>query len=156
MIEISHCPVCGAACSEGETCIDHFHMMGYWELEYLLYDVHHLMVACYYMQHPHLYSPEALDGMKKMLVQFVEEGVMPQEMRREISGKVNSSVRKYKIAGTAESFGKYEHPVQWKMTVADVIAAGIDNYYDSVRKWAVSMLESLRESGNIPAKQTRL
>jgi hypothetical protein len=147
--ETSHCPDCGAVVPAGETCIDSFHMMGYWELEYLLYDVHHLMVVCYYLQHPHLYSPEGLESVKTMLVQFVEGDVTPQEMRKRNSKIVDSSVRKYKIAGTPESHGQYAHLVQWTITAADVVAAGMDRYYESVRAWAQSVLQALRDSGNL-------
>jgi hypothetical protein len=35
------------------------------------------------------------------------------------------------------------------MTTADVIAAGMDNYYNSVRAWARSILEALKASENL-------
>lgn len=145
----THCMECGADWSGGQTCTDAFHMMGFWELEYQLYDVHHLMVLCYHLQHPSLYSPDGLEGAKKLLVVFVEEGVSPQAMRKRMSKAADSGRRKYKIKGTPDSFGAYAQPPGWEMVAADVVRAGINNYYASARKWAELTLRTLRESGNL-------
>jgi hypothetical protein len=128
---------------------EHFHTLGYWELDHQLYDVHHLMVLSYHLQHPWLYSPETLEQAKKMLVQFVEEGVTPQTMRQHIRQAVDSGVRKHRVIGTPESHGEYAHPVTWSMTIEDVVNAGIERYYESVQAWAESILSDLRESGNL-------
>lgn len=149
MKNVIQCPECGADCSDGQNCIDHFHLMGIWELDYQLFDVHHLMVLCYYLQHPNLYSPEALSGAMKMLVEFLEEGITPQMMRKSMSKAVDSLNRQYKIKGTAESYGEYKNPIVWQMRAKDVIQLGVDNYYSSVRSWATVTLESLRKSGNL-------
>jgi len=149
MIEMKRCPECGADWSDGQTCTDHFHLMGFWELDYLLYDVHYLMVLCYHLQHPSLYSPQTLEDSKQMLAQFVEQGVTPQQMRKRIAKAVDSGVRTHKIKGTPESHGVYGHPIEWTMRAEDVTNGGMDNYYSNVREWAASMLRSLRESGNM-------
>jgi len=143
------CPECGTDWSGGQTCTDHFHTLLAWEWEYQMPDVHHLLVLCYHLQHPSLYSPDGLRYSQGMLVQFVEEGIHPQQMRQRISGEVDSGNRKFKIKGTPESQGAYAFPVQWTMTAADVVAAGPEQYYDSVRTWADGMLKALRESGNL-------
>jgi hypothetical protein len=145
----ARCPACGADWMDGQTCTDHFHLMSAWELDNQLYDVHHLMVLCYHLQHPGLYSPEGLSEAKMLLVGFLEEGITPQAMRRHIGGMVDSGKRGYRIKGTSGSQGAYERPVRWKMVAADVTRAGIDNYYASVRQWADSVLRSLRESGDL-------
>jgi hypothetical protein len=152
MDRVKHCPECGAEWAEGRTCAGDFHEMGGWELEYMLYDVHHLMVLSYHLQHPSLYSPDGLENAKGLLIQFFEEGVTPQEVRKKNSAALDSGTRKFKIAGTPESYGKYAHPVQWTMTAADVVAGGMDNFYANVEKWADSILKSLRESGNLRSK----
>jgi hypothetical protein len=150
MMDIPNCcPECGADWSDGQTCIDHFHLMGFWELDHRLYDVHHLMVTCYYLQHPSLYSPEGLLHAKHLLVQFVEVGISPQQMRKKIGQAVDSGNRSYKIKATPDSQGVYDHPIQWAMTAADVTAAGMEHYYAQVRAWADSVLKALRESGNL-------
>jgi hypothetical protein len=145
----TRCPACGADWTDGQTCTDHFHLMSAWELDNQLYDVHHLMVLCYHLQHPGLYSPEGLTLAKKLLMEFLEDGIEPQGMRRHIGKTFDSGKRDYRIKGTPDSRGTYEHPVRWEMVAADVTRAGIDHYYASVRRWAESILKSLRETGNL-------
>lgn len=142
----AYCPECGAAWADGQTCTDLFHQMGFWELDYQLYEVHHLMVLCYHLQHPGLYSPEGLAGALKLLIEFVEGGITPQTVRRRETGPLDSGVRNYRIKGTPESHAEYMQPVRWEMTAADVVAGGIDHYYENVQAWAGSVLMALRES----------
>jgi hypothetical protein len=123
--------------------------MGIWELEYLLWDVHHLMVLSYYLQHPSLYSPEGLTHSMGLLVDFLERGLTPQDVRKRDRNVVDSGKRKFKIKGTPASHGAYRYPVHWTMTAADVVAGGMDRYYDNVRAWAQSILEALKTSGNL-------
>lgn len=149
MATLTSCPECGADWSDGQTCTDHFHLMLFWEFDYQLFDVHHLMVVSYNLQHPSIYSPETLRDVKKMLRAFLEEGVTPQTMRQQISRTVDSSTRTHKITGTPEAHGSYEKPVTWEMHAVDVIHAGREHYFASVRQWAESILKSLRESGNM-------
>jgi hypothetical protein len=146
---MNKCPECGADWSGGETCTDQFYTMLAWELDHQLYDVHHLMVIAYNLQHPSVYSPQTLEDVKGMLVAFLEQGVTPQQMRQKIKRLVDSSVRTHKITGTAEAHGEHAQPVTWTMTAFDVTAAGIEQYYASVRAWAWSVLRALRESGNM-------
>ncbi len=61
--ENEKCPDCGALLQPGESCRAYFDQMLYWETEEpSRWAVHHLMVLCYHLQHPHLYSPETLAG----------------------------------------------------------------------------------------------
>jgi hypothetical protein len=143
MDAVKRCPECGADCT------DHFHLMGFWELDNQLLDVHHLMVLCYHLQHPGLYSPEGLRDAKLLLVVFLEEGLTPQQVRKRIGKAVDSGTRPYTIKGTAAAHGTYTHPVHWTMTAADVTAAGLENYVARVRAWADSVLDSLRRSQNL-------
>lgn len=55
------CAACGALHFADATCQDDFYQMLYWESELMaesvdLMETHFLMVACYHLQHPHLYS----------------------------------------------------------------------------------------------------
>jgi hypothetical protein len=145
----STCIVCGARLDDGQLCSDYFDLILFWELDYLLYDVHHLAVLSYYLQHPEKYSPKGLQGAMLQLVDFVEKGVTPQQMRQRIAKSVASDVRTYKIAGTPARYGVYQHPLVWQMRVSDVVLGGIDNYYASVRHWAAGILSTLRQSGNL-------
>lgn len=145
------CPECGADWSGGITCTDHFHQFGFWELADLenLGVVHHLMVLGYNLQHPSLYSPRTLEDAKGMLVDFLERGVTPQQMRGKLRDAVDSGKRTHKITGTPESHGSYAHPVAWTMTAADVVAGGAEHYVENVEAWALSILDALRASGNL-------
>lgn len=150
MNDIQICLECGAVWPAGSTCQEHFHQMLYWEHEYPEYGVvHHLMVLCYYLQHPHLYSPDGLRAALQLLADFVAHGMTPQAIRRRDSEKVSSSRRTFKIKGTAAAHGTYAQPVTWPMTAADVVAAGADHYCESVRHWAQSVYDALEESGNL-------
>ena len=145
------CPDCGADWSSGLTCQDAFYQMGAWELDHQIYAVHHLMVLCYHLQHPGLYSPEGLAFSQDLLVDFVEKGISPAEVRRRDRSRVDSGSRTWKIKGTPASHGAYSRPVRWTMTAGEVVAAGLAAYEDSVRAWASSVLADLRASGNYPA-----
>jgi Family of unknown function (DUF5946) len=143
------CPECGAAWDKEKTCQDHFHQMLFWEAENPNYglEVHHIMVLCYHLQHPSLYSSEGLYGAIHLLTGFLEGGVTTEEARRRHRATLDSGKRTWKIKGTPASHGVYDPPMQWKMTAATVIAGGVDNYCDSVRTWARSVYEELRASG---------
>jgi hypothetical protein len=112
--------------------------------------VHHLMVLCYHLQHPSLLSPDGLQGQMRLLADFLEGGITPQEVRWRDRSALDSGNRKYKIKGTPAAHGSYDHPIEWPMTTPDVINAGVDSYCDSVRSWAQSVLQTLRASGNFP------
>jgi Family of unknown function (DUF5946) len=118
-----------------------------WEAENPDYGiVHHLMVLCYHLQHPSLYSPEGLDEGITLLSDFLERGLTPEQVRKRNRGVLSSSTRTWKITGTPASHGAYEYPITWTMTAANVIEGGMDNYYNSVRTWARSVLEALERA----------
>ncbi len=146
------CPECGADWSNGVTCEDDFHQFGFWELADLehLGSVHHLMVLSYHLQHPSLYSPEALAFAQQQLIDFLEGGVTPQQMRRQMRDQVDSGKRTYKVTGTAGHHGSYDPPVVWTMRAADVVAGGEDRYVENIEAWARSILAALRAVGNLP------
>jgi Family of unknown function (DUF5946) len=142
----NRCPECGANWSSGVTCQDHFYQMGYWEMADIehLGVVHHLMVLSYHLQHPSLYSPDGLTHAKGLLVDFVERGVTPQQVRQRDRAKVDSGKRQFKIAGTPEAHGVSNPPIAWAMTAADVVAGGTEHYVEYVKTWAQSIYVSLK------------
>lgn len=147
----NQCPECGTLWREGEDCDTHFYQMLFWENERPENgEVHHLMVLSFYLQHPSRYSPDGLRHSMGLLVEFVQNGVSPPEMRRRQRDQVDSGNRKWNITGRPGSFGVYQHPVRWRMTAADVVAGGIDNYRENTRRWAQTILEDLRAAHNLP------
>lgn len=142
------CPECGAIWSEDQTCQDFFHQMLFWEAENPVYgaQVHHLMVLCYHLQHPSLYSSEGLDYARQLLVEFLEHGATPEQVRRKHGLDVDSSWRKWKIKGAGDARGTYKHAMCWAMTAADVLAGGVDSYCYNVCHWAKSIQDTLTEN----------
>lgn len=139
------CPECGAQLREGVTCEDYFYQMLFWENEFPENgEVHHLAVLCYHLQHPSRYSPEGLRYALGLLADFVERGRDPQEVRRRSRDSVDSGSRSWKITGRPGAQGAYPRPVRWKMTAADVVAGGAEQYRASVRAWARATLAAAR------------
>ena len=147
------CPECGASLADGQNCTDHFHQMLFWESQYPeIWEVHHLMVLCYHLQHPHLYSPDGLKFSAGLLADFVARGISPQEVRQRDRDKVDSGKRDFKITGRPGAEGRYENKPQWTLTAGDVVAGGIERYNDNVRAWAKSMYDALVAVGFLAAE----
>jgi hypothetical protein len=102
------------------------------------------MVLCYHLQHPSLYSLEALREGIKLLTDFVDKGLTPQQIRERNRLRLSSANRKWKIKGTPESHGSYPHAMNWPMTAADVTAGGKEDYCACVKAWARSICEVLK------------
>ena len=146
------CPECGTLWTESVTCDTYFHQMGVWELENALYEVHHLMVLSFYLQHPSRYSPQGLEGAKRLLADFLVHGITPQQVRQRDRDKVDSGKRKFKITGTPGAPGSYAgrvERVEWTMTAADVVNRGLEHYLESVKAWAQSVYQALESSRNL-------
>jgi hypothetical protein len=101
--------------------------------------VHHLTVAAYQVQHPRTYP---LRGAFEVLRRFVDEGVAPSQMRRDLTaGDVGSDVR---ADGAAVTGALRLSSVRLDDAVA---------YCDDVERYARSVLEAAtrtrrtRESG---------
>jgi hypothetical protein len=144
------CPQCGAPQPAGRTCRDDFDQMLFWENENPANGaVHHLMVLCFHIQHPDLYSPEGLAESKRLLMDFLEGGLTPDQVRRRNRGRLDSGSRSWKIKGKPGSQGAHANPVTWPVKAADVVARGEKEYVRSVEEWAGSVLEALRATGNV-------
>src|SRR5215212_1465647 len=136
METVQTCPECGAGWQDDKTCQDHFHQMLYWEMEdQARWVVHHLMVLCYHVQHPSLYSPDGLNFSIHLLVDFMEGRLTTEQARDQNREALDSGNRKFKIKGTPDSQSSYAYPIRWTMTAADVTSAGADHYVESVRAW---------------------
>ncbi len=144
MTDEERCSECGAAHSSGVTCQADFYQMLYWEAEEPARgEVHHLMVLCYHLQHPSLYSPDGLRHALGLLEDFVARGVSPAEVRQRNRDKVASDQRAWKITARPDAHGAYDQPIAWTMTAADVVAGGADRYCDNVRLWARSIYDAV-------------
>lgn len=152
MEPISVCPHCGDTHAGNTTCQDDFYQMLFWESEDPTRgEVHHLMVLCYHLQHPHMYSPDGLRASLGLLVRFVADGALPQQVRAENRDRVDSGKRTWKVTSRPGQEGAYRNVPAWTMTAADVVAGGADAYCANVRAWAQSMVEALRTAGELEA-----
>lgn len=139
------CPDCGATHLTGGSCQDAFHQMLFWENEEPARGVvHHLMVLCYHLQHPALYSAEGLAAARQLLDDFVASGLDPQQARRKNQARVASDRRDWSISARPGNKVVYERPVQWAMTTADLIAGGAEDYVANVHAWATSVQQDIR------------
>lgn len=144
------CPECGAAWDADMTCETYFHQMLFWEHENPANGVvHHLMVLCYYLQHPTLYSQDGVNVGKGLLTAFIKEGRSPAEMREANRDKVNSKNRDWKITARPDDKGAYANPVIWTLHAADVVRHGEPRYVESVREWAQAAYGDLVATENI-------
>ena len=149
-MEIKICSECEANWQDEISCEEYFHQMLFWENEYPGYgEVHFLMVLCFCLQHPSRFTPEWLEGAKQLLVDFSENKLNPNEIRRRNNHKIDSGKRTWKIKATSSRQAVYVRPIIWTITAQDVTAAGPRKYVESVRLWAASILEDLKISGNL-------
>ncbi|XUX00207.1 MAG: DUF5946 family protein [Dehalogenimonas sp.] len=145
------CGECNAELPDDRTCAAYFHQALSWDFEDPAGagSVHHLTVLCYHVQHPDLYSREGLEYAKGLMVEFLENGITPDTIRHGEAKNVRNSRRKWPITPRGSTSGTYRCPPKWTMTVKDVIAGGLECYPTSVKTWARSVFEALKESGNI-------
>lgn len=140
----TRCSECGAALADDRTCADDFHQLLLWENERPeLGEVHHLMVLCYHLQHPSLYSAEGLAHARRLLAEFVAGGLSPAEARRRQRAAVDSGGRGWSITARAGNHGAYQRPPAWEIRVQDVVAGGPDHYRENVRRWAGAIVRDL-------------
>ena len=76
------CPECGSFLTNDKACRDYFDQMLAWDFQ----DptgagkLHHLTVLCYHLQHPSLYSLEAMKSAKKFLRNIIEKNICAQKL----------------------------------------------------------------------------
>jgi len=146
------CLECGAALVGFANCQDDFHEMLFWENEHPGYgSVHHLLVLCYHLQHPGLYSPDGLAYGLQLLVDFLENDLTPEEARQRGQEQANSNKRSWKVTARAGWHGSYRYPVSWSIRAGDLTRAGPQDYLYNIQSWAESILADLRASGNLPS-----
>jgi Family of unknown function (DUF5946) len=144
------CPECGATHPADQTCNDDFNQLLAWETEDAdKWTVHHLMVLSYHVQHPTMYSQDGLNAAIKLLAEFLETNITPDEIRKRERARLNSNRRRFNITSRSGSYGAYKHPVHWPMTAATVVAGGPDNYVANVQAWATSIYDELKATENL-------
>lgn len=145
------CPECGSLLTDEKTCRDYFNQMLAWDFEDPADTgrLHHLTVLCYCLQHPDLYSSEALKGAKQLLRDIIEKNISAQGLLKKNRKTLAPKGRTWKIKGTLENHGEYRSKIKWSMTASEVCAHGLNRYNELVQKWAESIYEDLKTSGNL-------
>lgn len=147
------CPECGARLEEGQSCRDYFH-----ELLVLESQVegapgglpHFLAVATYNLQHPSMFIPSALSGLRGAVADVLTGRTTLDRIRKEIRRSSNGTVRVVRREGMVlsptEEATLRGWPHTWNMTVRDVCQIQPDQYIGAVRRWAESVIATLDAS----------
>ena len=106
--------------------------------------VHHLTVACYMLQH-NGYSREGWLEVRKMVAQFVEEGVKPAEVRKRNQSRFDSRQREWSIT-KGPKLAEFD-TITWSRTIADVRLDDPQSYCADVECWAESVLADTETLG---------
>ena len=148
---VTRCSFCGAPVPPGETCRERFDATEALELEHpdTYGSVHHLSVAAYMLQH-NVYSREGWLFTRRLLYQFVYEGLTPQQARRQNRRRLDSGQRALSVTWGPKLAGVEE--LTWTRTIADVRTDTAEHYCADVCASAVAVLadteQLVRESGD--------
>ncbi|MGA9190946.1 MAG: DUF5946 family protein [Anaerolineales bacterium] len=139
----SLCPRCGAQLPDTESCQNRFDLTQTKELgapEF--YQVHHLSVPCYMLQH-NTYSAEGWLAVRELLKQFVFQGLSAEEARRQNREMMDTGHRTWSLRKGPKL--QDVDKIRWHLTVADVRQDSAEHYCADVRRWAISVLTDSAE-----------
>lgn len=132
------CPQCGAALNPGETCRERFDAAQLIEVvDPAYYAVHHLSVPCYMLQH-NFYSRRGWLAVRRLLDEFLNQGLTPQAARKRDAAKMDSGKRTWSITKGPKLPGVGD--VRWSFTISNVRTDTAENYCAGVRRWAEAVL----------------
>ncbi len=141
----SSCPLCGALLHDDSTCRSVFEQFLTLEFSDPAYGaVHFLTVSCYMIQHAE-YTPSALAWIEGTLRDYLDKGLTPQQLRRQVARQTDPHNRKWKVN---RSPGDPPQPqVAWSMTIMDVA----DHYHNDpstycqlITQWARLTLRDMQ------------
>ena len=146
---MNKCPRCGATLDPGETCRERFDALQLVELgspDY--YAVHHLSVPTWMLQHNE-YSRRGWLQVRRLLGEFVYEGLTPDVARRRQQDACSGSRKGWSITRGSKLVEVDE--IEWTMTVADLRSGSAEHYVEDVRRWAASVLNDTRHLAEVEA-----
>jgi hypothetical protein len=133
---------------KGVSCLDCFHALLAYENEHppAFGAVHHLTVACFYLQHPTGYAAAALEMWQSLLADALDRGTKPAELLRRASAKFEGATKaRDPRAGIPDGW-----PASWPVTVRDVLvpdaSPGVPEYIDRAMQWARATRATLSET----------
>jgi hypothetical protein len=140
----NRCPACGAEFPSGETCRERFERC--LALDYEHPDsygaVHHLVVACYMLQHNE-YSRRGWLEARDLVTDAIRHGVTPADIRKRNRRSYDSGQRQWKLTQGEKMAGL--DGIVWSRTIADVRLDNPDMYREDVVQWAESVLADTEE-----------
>ncbi len=98
------------------------------------WQVHHLTVLTYSIQHPTFLTKNGRLEMQKMLKRFIVDGLSPQQARQQFRPFVSNQNRTWKI--TTENVDAPSPTTQWHMTIGQIRVDNSEHYCEDIRKWA--------------------
>ena len=141
-----HCPECGAAAINGVTCFEQLGLLLAWEFDDPdLQAEHFVTVAAYNLQHPAQFTDEALEGLRQVFIEHLDNHLPVAEIRRRIGPLAAGPTRVLKDESE-------RRPVlrRWTMTIADVfIPDRAHEAADRVRAWAATIRNELSSQTNL-------
>ena len=138
--DLLHCPECGAATLDGMTCWEQLGLLLAWEYDDPeLQAQHFLTVASYNLQHPAQFVDDALDGLRDLFVEHIDNTLAVEEIRRRV-GRSAEGARRV-LRDPADRKPKLR---AWSMTIGDVYLPGKpEGAAARVRAWAASIRDEL-------------
>ena len=142
------CHECGAAVLDGGSCLDLFHAMLLLESELPGgpgETPHFLAVSCYALQHPEgmKFTAEALAQSRRLVAERLAGVATMDQIRKQVRRAADGPQRVTRRAGDPMARWGVS---QWPLTVADVLAGGVDGYAGRVEEWARSIVQTLDEA----------
>jgi hypothetical protein len=146
------CHECGATILDGGSCRDHFHALLLLESEVPGgpgETPHFLAVSSYVLQHPEgmNFTAEALAHSRRHVAERLAGVATLEQIRRQVRRAADGPQRVTRRAGDAVVRWRVS---VWPLTVADVLAAGVEGYAGRVEQWARSILLTLDETAAAP------
>lgn len=148
------CNECGAPLSKGGACKENFYALLYLESEAAAAAdetlgergqvAHFYAVGAYALQHPEgmSYTPEALAGLRRALADHLAGRASLEAVRRQVRDAAQGPTPVIR----RDPEPPVRWPVEsWPVTVADVLAGGVEGYAERAAEWARAVLQTLDE-----------
>lgn len=139
-IERKVCPECGASEQEGLECWGQLGVLIAWEYDdpELLAE-HFKTVACYNLQHPAMFQDNAIEGLKQVFIDHLDNNLPISEIRKRVGKANEGSNRVLKKEHEREPILR-----NWPMTINKVYIPGLPKgAAQRVRDWAKSIRNEL-------------
>ncbi|MDB4940269.1 MAG: hypothetical protein JWO40_694 [Candidatus Doudnabacteria bacterium] len=138
LITATKCPECGAV--SNLSCWEMLGVICSWEwADRDLQKEHFLIVASYNLQHPAKFVDEAIKGLQIALIDYLDHGISPEEIRRRTSRAYEGNKKVLKNDQNVTLRLR-----NWPVTIDNIYANGdLIDAATRVKKWGQSIKEEL-------------